>query len=204
MLKEILDLLIENKYDVAIVVIVIILFVILSLKNKNLLNKIIKESIKDVEKHCNNPKGQEKIDAVVKFLNKRVDALPRIPRFLAKHFVTKFWVVTTIEGTLNFVQKELNIDGPKIDIIGNESKDDLKISTTFEEKENNAKEIGITITKETKDNWPIGVNMERKTIIDKQSNYKTSDKELYASLKAETDFHSDPKIKAEIGIKKRF
>lgn len=54
------------------------------------------------------------------------------------------------------------------------------------------------------DNRKIGINLERKTITEKIEDNKENTTEIYASLKAETDFHDNPEIKAEIGFRKRF
>lgn len=40
--------------------------------------------------------------------------------------------------------------------------------------------------------------------LTKKTNYTKLNLEFYGKLLVETDFHSDPKLRAEIGFKKRF
>lgn len=48
------------------------------------------------------------------------------------------------------------------------------------------------------------VNLERRTITPHYEGEKEYDLEVYGKITAETDLHSEPEIKAEIGFKKKF
>lgn len=100
----------------------------------------------------------------------------RLPVIL-KYFISKRMIVSMIESTLNKLCDIFEVD-EEVDIIGNE--DIKKVDIT-------EKSVGVEFSS----------NTEYEPIKDKNT-------EVYASLKAETDLHDNPELKAEIGIKHKF
>lgn len=120
-MKDILNLALNYKIEVACLIIFII-FVILfyRLRTKKIVQELIVESINEIEEYFNSETGQNKILLVEECLNSKIIKLPFFIRIFVKYFFTKYWIVTTIEKLLNIIQDQFDKGAKDIDIIGNE------------------------------------------------------------------------------------
>ncbi|MGL6185549.1 MAG: hypothetical protein ACRC1T_09255 [Clostridium chrysemydis] len=140
------------------------------------IKEIVENAIIEAEKKFNSGEGQEKL----KYATERVRE--RVP-IIFKIFITHRMTVTIIESTLNKISHTFDIDR-KIDIIGNENIVSKKIE----------------IDKDTR-STSFEVNMNKGSVSEDD---KSSDTELYASLKAKTDWRENTETSLEVGFKKKF
>lgn len=97
-------------------------------------------------------------------------------------FITHRVTITIIESTLNKISHTFNIDR-EVDIIGNDSIISKKVEI---------------------DKKSMQTTMEIKTNNLIQNTMNNSDTELYASLKAKTDWKDNTETSVEVGFKKGF
>lgn len=184
-----LKLFIETYKTESIIVLlsILLLIILYFFRSKSIVKKLIVEIINESEKYLNSETGQNKITFIETKLSEKIKLLPFYIRIFIEKFITRHYIVTIIEKVLNEIQDAFDPNAKDIDIKGNEEIKKKRID--IYKNENNKK---------------IGINLERKTITEKIENNKEYNTEIYASLKAETDFHDNPEIKAEIGFRKRF
>ena len=121
-MELIIDAIINYKFYVILFLSFILLFFITyKLKSEIIIKKFILESIKEVETYLNSEIGQNKIDIIEEKLKDKVHKMPIIFRLFFKIFITKYWIVTTIESLLNLIQDQFDEEAKDIDILGNEA-----------------------------------------------------------------------------------
>lgn len=154
----------------------IVLCIGLYIKRKSpLVKQIVENAIIEAEKKFNSGEGQLKL----KYATERVRE--RVP-IIFKVFITHSMTVTIIENTLNKISSTFEIDR-NVDIIGNETIVSKKIN--INNNGTNVSELEINV------NQPVSEDS------------KSSDTEVYASLKAKTDWRKDTETSVEIGFKKK-
>lgn len=168
-----------KNIDIAsyIIIFTVIMVVVgLYIKRKTpFVKELVESAIIEAEKKFNSGEGQEKL----KYATEKIrEKLPTIFKVFITHRVT----ITIIESTLNKISHTFNIDR-KVDIIGNDSIISKKVEI---------------------DKKSMQTTMEIKTNNLIQNTMNNSDTELYASLKAKTDWKDNTETSVEVGFKKRF
>lgn len=136
--------------------------------------EIVKSAVIDAERHFNSGQGQLKL----KFATEKIrQSLPLVLRV----FITHRMIVTMIEITLNKISHTFELD-TVVDIIGNE---DMV-----------HKKINIQNTDEVSE-IEISLNQRKPEIVEE------SKAEVYASLRAKTDWRDNTETSVEVGFKKK-
>lgn len=138
--------------------------------------EVVTNTIMEAEKMFNSGEGQQKLKFAVTAIRAKLPMILRI-------FITHRMLVTMIEGTLNKISDSFDLDR-KVDIKGNEMIVPKKI--VIEKKDNMT-------------SFELDTREPEVEVEDGKSNT-----ELYASLKAKTDWRKDTETSVEVGIKKKF
>lgn len=182
--------------DWAIISAVIIsLFIVLYRKGKKA-KIIINNGIVLAESYFNSGEGQKKLDYAVEYI---VAFLPVILRGKYISKIVKFFIVSVIELILKFVSNVYDLNYT-VDIIGNDETlspsvakiKDIEVDTKIDEIN---KEIKLEIKKGKEFITPKTPSVEN---VDNNSGTQ-----VYGKVTAETDFHDNPTIKAEVGVIKK-
>lgn len=122
-MELIIDAIINYKFYVILFLsfIILLFFITYKLKSEIIIKRFILESIKEVETYLNSEIGQNKIDIIEEKLKDKIHKMPIIFRLFFKIFITKYWIVTTIESLLNLIQDQFDEEAKDIDILGNEA-----------------------------------------------------------------------------------
>lgn len=136
---------------------------------------IITNAIIEAENHFNSGEGQQKLHFAVTTIRGKLPVILRI-------FITHRMLVTMIETTLNKISDSFELN-KKVDIKGNDSIVYRKIDID---------EVNKTTSLEM-DTRPINV----------VNTSKDSDVEVYANVKAKTDWRDNTETSVEVGIKKK-
>ncbi len=156
--------------------VVTLIFSILYIKrSSDIVKKIILEAICEAEGKFNSGEGQQKLEFAVECIRGN---LP----FIIRLFLTKSTLVTIIEGLLNTISHTFNLD-KNVDIKGNDMLFPIK-------------EIVI-------DKKEIGVELDTRSKSEIKETSIESDTELYANVKAKTDWKDNTETSVEVGIKKK-
>lgn len=175
--------------------VLISLFIVLYRKGKKA-KIIINNGIVLAENYFNSGEGQKKLDYAVDYI---VAFLPLILRGKYISKIVKFFIVSVIELILKFVSNVYDLNYT-VDIIGNDESlfpsiskiKDVEVDTKIDEIN---KEIKLEIKKGKEFITPKTPSVES---IDNNSNTQ-----IYGKVTAETDFHDNPTIKAEVGVIKK-
>lgn len=156
--------------------VVTLLFAILYIKrSSDTVKKIVLEAICEAECKFNSGEGQQKLEFAVECIRGN---LP----FIIRLFLTKSTLVTIIEGLLNTISHTFNLD-KNVDIKGNDMLFPIK-------------EIKI-------DKKEIGVELDTRNKSEIKEASIESDTEVYANVKAKTDWKDNTETSVEVGIKKK-
>lgn len=145
-------------------------------RSSDTVKTIVLNAINESEERFNSGEGQAKLDFAVETVR---GGLP----FILRIFMTKAMIISIIEGLLNTISFTFSLD-KKVDIIGNDVFKGKKLKLDIE-KDKGEIELGVS-------------NKEIEPILSKDS-----DTELYANVKAETDWKKDTETSVEVGIKKK-
>lgn len=141
-------------------VFILFLVVLYVKKSSDIVKKIVLEAITEAECKFNSGEGQQKLEFAVECIRGN---LP----FIFRLFLTKSTLVSIIEGLLNTISHTFNLD-KQVDIKGNE----IIIP---------AKKINLDLNKKD-----IGIELDTRNEL--QINNGDSDLEVYANVKAKTNF----------------
>lgn len=177
-MENIKNIILSNPtYIWLLVILGIILFVIaIFYREKNIVKKAVYNGIVLAEKKFNSGEGQQKLEFATDYVKQQ---LPTWLRFL----VTKKLIVTIIEFVLDKTSDIFQLDYD-VDIIGNEK----TVETNFD-----LNEINKSLKAEIKTSKKINP-------VEKQD----WTGEIYGKIVLDTDFHSNPDVRAEIGFIKKF
>lgn len=161
--------------SIIIIGILLILVVILYVKRSSpYVKEVVLNAVIEAENHFNSGEGQQKLHFAVTTIRMR---LPLILRM----FVTHRMLVTMIETTLNKISDSFELH-KKVDIIGNEEIIPKKI--IIEQNENTT-----------------SMEIDTREFVEEKE--KDSDVELYANVKAKTNWKNDTETSVEVGFKKK-
>ena len=136
---------------------------------------IITNAIIEAENHFNSGEGQQKLHFAVSLIRNKLPVALRI-------FITHRMLVTMIETTLNKISDSFELN-KKIDIKGNDN-------VVY-------KRVGIDDVNKT-----TSIEIDTRP-IDTMNKQKDSDVEVYANVKAKTDWRDNTETSVEVGIKKK-
>lgn len=137
--------------------------------------EVVLNAVIEAENHFNSGEGQQKLHFAVTTIRMK---LP----FIFRMFITHRMLVTMIETTLNKISSSFDLH-KKVDIIGNEE---------------------IIIPKKIKIEQEENItSMEIDTREYVKEKEKDSNVELYANVKAKTNWRDDTETSVEVGFKKK-
>lgn len=162
--------------SIVIIGVLIVLVVWLYIKRSSpYIKEVVLNAVIEAENHFNSGEGQQKLHFAVTTIRTRLPLILRI-------FITHRMLVTMIETTLNKISDSFELHR-KVDIKGNEDiipkkiiieQEDVKTSFEFDSRD--------------------------KTTIEEK---KDSNVELYANVKAKTDWRDNTETSVEVGFKKK-
>lgn len=162
--------------SIVIIGVLIVLVIWLYIKRSSpYVKEVVLNAVIEAENHFNSGEGQQKLHFAVTTIRMRLPLILRV-------FITHRMLVTMIETTLNKISDSFELHR-KVDIKGNEDiiakkiiieQEDVKTSFEFDSRD--------------------------KTTIEEK---KDSDVELYANVKAKTDWRDNTETSVEVGFKKK-
>lgn len=138
--------------------------------------EVVLNAVIEAENHFNSGEGQQKLHFAVTTIRMKLPLIFRV-------FITHRMLVTMIETTLNKISDSFELHR-KVDIKGNENVIPKKI---------------IIEQEETKTSFEFDTR-DKTTIVEEK---KDSNVELYANVKAKTDWRDNTETSVEVGFKKK-